>query len=116
MIKTEILVPLLNANEPEARLINVHVKDGQAVEKGDLLFSIETTKAAADIEAPERGFVRILAKLGETLPVGFRLAVITDTADEQIQMIHREKSPPNQPMDCGSRNQPGNWLKNWAWI
>jgi sugar O-acyltransferase (sialic acid O-acetyltransferase NeuD family) len=93
MVKTEILVPLLNANEPEARLINTHVKDGQAVEKGDLLFSIETTKAAADIEAPERGFIRVLAKTGETLPVGFRLAVITDTADEQINIDIPEKFP-----------------------
>jgi biotin carboxyl carrier protein len=41
MIKSEILVPLLNANEPEARLAAVHVKDGQAVEKGALLFTVE---------------------------------------------------------------------------
>ena len=52
MIKSEIFVPLLNANEPEARLVDIHVKDGQAVEKGLRLFTIETTKAASDIESP----------------------------------------------------------------
>jgi sugar O-acyltransferase (sialic acid O-acetyltransferase NeuD family) len=82
MIKSEILVPLLNANEPEARLIAIHVKDGQTVEKGARLFTIETTKAASDIEAPEAGFVRVLAAEGDTLAVGDRLAVITKTADE----------------------------------
>jgi sugar O-acyltransferase (sialic acid O-acetyltransferase NeuD family) len=86
MIKSEILVPLLNANEPEARLVSVHVKDEQAVEKGALLFTIETTKAASEIEAPEAGFVRMLAKEGDTLAVGDRLAVITETADEPVEI------------------------------
>jgi sugar O-acyltransferase (sialic acid O-acetyltransferase NeuD family) len=89
MIKSEILIPLLNANEPEARLVSVHVKDGQAVEKGALLFTIETTKAASDIEAPEAGFVRMLAKEGDTLAVGDRLAVITETADEPVDIVGR---------------------------
>jgi sugar O-acyltransferase (sialic acid O-acetyltransferase NeuD family) len=86
MIKSEILVPLLNANEPEARLVAVHVKDGQSVEKGTLLFTIETTKAASDIEAPEKGFIRVLAAEGATLAVADRLAVITETADELLEI------------------------------
>jgi sugar O-acyltransferase (sialic acid O-acetyltransferase NeuD family) len=85
MIKSEILVPLLNANEPEARLVGIHIKDGQAVEKGLRLFTIETTKAAMDIEAQEQGFLRILAKEGDTLAVGDRIAVITETVDEKIE-------------------------------
>jgi len=86
MIKSEILVPLLNANEPEARLAAVHVKEGQAVKKGALLFTIETTKATSDIESPESGFVRILAAEGDILAVGDKLAVITATADEKIEI------------------------------
>ncbi len=86
MIKSEILVPLLNANEPEARLVGIHAKDGQAVEKGTLLFTIETTKAASDIESPEAGYIRILAKEGDTLAVGDRLAVITEKADESVEI------------------------------
>ena len=86
MIKSEILVPLLNANEPEARLVNIHVKDGQPVKKGALLFTIETTKAASDIESPENGFVRLMAKEGDTLAVGDRLAVITETVSEPVEI------------------------------
>lgn len=85
MIKAEILVPLLNANEPEARLVGIHVQDGQAVEKGALLFTLETTKAAADVESAETGFVRILAVEGDTLAVGDKLALITDSADEAVE-------------------------------
>jgi sugar O-acyltransferase (sialic acid O-acetyltransferase NeuD family) len=85
MAKTEILVPLLNANEPEARLVGVHVQDRQRVLAGTLLFTIETTKAATDLEAPQDGFIRLLASEGDTLTVGARLAVLTDTADEALE-------------------------------
>jgi len=84
MIKSEVLVPLLNANEPEARLIKIYTKNGQAVEKGTLLFTIETTKAISDIEAQESGFVQIWATEGDSLAVGDRLALITDTVNEEI--------------------------------
>ncbi len=86
MIKAEVLVPLLNANEPEARVVEIHVREGQAVEKDAILFTIETTKAAADVEAPEAGFVRLLAEEGAILEVGERLALISETADEPLDL------------------------------
>jgi sugar O-acyltransferase (sialic acid O-acetyltransferase NeuD family) len=89
MIKSEVLVPLLNANEPEARLVGIHVKDGQAVEKGSALFTLETTKATAEVEAPETGFIRIMAREGDILAVGDRLAVITEMADEPLEIVGR---------------------------
>ena len=96
MIKSEILVPLLNANEPEARLVEIHVKDGQAVKKGLRLFTLETTKATSDIESSEAGFIRVLANEGAMLSVGDRLAVITDTANEEIELSgkHVQHSSP----------------------
>ena len=87
MIKSEILVPLLNANEPEARLVGIHVEDGQTVEKGSALFTLETTKAAAEVEAPESGFIRVLAKEGDILAVGDRLAYITEIIDEPLPQV-----------------------------
>jgi len=89
MIKSEILVPLLNTNEPEARLVSIHVKDGQAVEKDAPLFTIETTKATSEIVSPETGFVRLWAKEGDTLAVGDRLGVITETVNEPFEIPKR---------------------------
>lgn len=84
MASIPVLVPLLNANEPEARLIEIHVHEGQAIRKGDLLFTLETTKAASDVEAPADGFVRLQAQEGETLVVGAVLAYLTETPDEPV--------------------------------
>jgi sugar O-acyltransferase (sialic acid O-acetyltransferase NeuD family) len=93
MIKSEILVPLLNANEPEARLVSVHVKEGQSIKKGDVLFTIETTKTASDIESPETGFVRLFAKEGDTLVVGFKIAVISEKSDDLVENLSIGVSP-----------------------
>jgi sugar O-acyltransferase (sialic acid O-acetyltransferase NeuD family) len=83
----EIKVPLLNANEPEARLVKIHVQDQQAIKQGDILFTIETTKAAADVEATDSGFIRIVAAENATMQVGDLLAFITATDDEPIPSV-----------------------------
>ena len=77
-------VPLLNANEPEARLVGLHALDGQAVQKGDLLFTIETTKAAAEVDSPASGFLRLVAGQGDTLGVGELMAYISASVDEEL--------------------------------
>lgn len=79
-----ILVPMLNANEPEARLVEIHTSEGAHVEPGDLLFTIETTKAASDIEAPGPGYVRLRVNEGDTLAVGDVLAYLSESATEAL--------------------------------
>jgi sugar O-acyltransferase (sialic acid O-acetyltransferase NeuD family) len=92
MTISEILVPMLNANEPEARLVELHVKDGQTVQKGSILFTIETTKAASEIESPKSGIVRLLVKEGDIITVGEKIAIIADTADEQMEIEPSEQT------------------------
>ncbi len=104
MSSTPILVPLLNANEPEARLISIHVREGQLVQQGDLLFTIETTKAASDVESPHSGHLRLVAHEGETLAVGAVLGFLTATPDEAIELpaVNTEASPPQPDADLTS--------------
>lgn len=104
MSQIPILVPMLNANEPEARLVALHVKDGQAIEKDALLFTIETTKAAADLEAPAAGFVRMIAAEGETLAVGDVLAFITVSADEALEQTPLSLPPISKTESAAGAN------------
>jgi sugar O-acyltransferase (sialic acid O-acetyltransferase NeuD family) len=52
-----VYVPLLNPNEVEASLAGLAVQEGQLVQAGDLLATLETTKSAADVTAEVSGYV-----------------------------------------------------------
>ncbi len=53
MPATPILAPLVNPNEPEALLQAIHTPEKQAVSKGEVLCTLETTKSTLEVEAPE---------------------------------------------------------------
>lgn len=66
---TQVLVPLLNPNEPEALLSDLRVTNGEAVTAGQTLCVLETTKASQELTAPRAGYVS-----GLTAGVGARLS------------------------------------------
>ncbi len=78
-MQTTVTVPRLNANEDEYKLVGVHVKEGSHVSSQDLLFEIESTKAASEIYAPSAGVVSNIttAQLGDFVGVGSPLCQIT---------------------------------------
>ena len=81
---TPIKIPLLNANEPEALLASVEIKEGQAVEAGDLVAVVETTKTTGEVRAERSGFlVGLRFEPGSTLQAGEVLAYIGDSPDAQ---------------------------------
>jgi len=52
------------------------VKDGDVIQTGAAIFSLETDKAVQEIESPAAGKIRILKAAGQTYAVGEILAVI----------------------------------------
>ncbi|HLC02060.1 MAG TPA: NeuD/PglB/VioB family sugar acetyltransferase [Anaerolineales bacterium] len=77
-----ILIPLLNPNEPEARLVTLYVVDAQHIEAGDPVCLIENTKSAAEVVAETEGFVvGLRASPGELLRAGERLCWVAESAD-----------------------------------
>lgn len=87
-------VPLLNANEDELTVVGVHVREGAEVRAGDLLFSVESTKATSDVEAPCRGYVRgISVAEGDRVSVGAVLCVITESAGEPLPDLEPSRGP-----------------------
>jgi len=77
-----VLIPLLNPNEPEARLVMLYVAESQRVAAGDPVCVIENTKSAAEIVAESEGFiVGLRASPGEILRAGDRLCWVADSAD-----------------------------------
>lgn len=85
MSVTKVILPKLGLTMDEGRLIAWHKKEGDRVEKGEVLFEVETDKANMEIEAAASGFVRrILVPAGTTVPVTTVIALIADTAVEAL--------------------------------
>ena len=53
----EILVPLLNPNEPEVQVARVHIIEGQKVQEGDPLCMLESTKSVTEVTAERDGYI-----------------------------------------------------------
>jgi len=73
----EVRLPQLGQTMEEGTVVNILVKVGDEVNKGDVIFEIETDKATLEMESPAEGFVKfVLAELDETLAVGAPLLVL----------------------------------------
>src|SRR3954463_12247120 len=81
MIKA-FTMPKWGIEMTEGRIAAWVVAEGARFNKGALLTTIETDKITNEVEAEADGrFARILARAGETYPVGALLAVLADEGD-----------------------------------
>jgi pyruvate dehydrogenase E2 component (dihydrolipoamide acetyltransferase) len=78
-----IVLPQLGQTMDEGTIERWHKQEGDAVEKGEILYELTTDKATLEVESFASGIVRkILAAEGQTLPVNELIAVIGDPEDE----------------------------------
>jgi sugar O-acyltransferase (sialic acid O-acetyltransferase NeuD family) len=78
----EVLIPLLNPNETDALLVDLHVQEGQAVNAGDSLCTLETTKSTAVLAADQAGYVAGLRlSPGQTVHAGERLCYLASSPE-----------------------------------
>lgn len=78
-----VVMPKLGLTMTEATLVEWHKDDGETIEKGNVLFTLETAKSTLDIEAPVSGTLHILVPAGETVPVKTPVAQIGGAATQQ---------------------------------
>jgi pyruvate dehydrogenase E2 component (dihydrolipoamide acetyltransferase) len=73
-------MPKLGQAMTEGTVQQWHRKNGERIEQGQLLLTIETDKATFDIEAPASGTVHILVPEGQEVRVGTVIGEIGDAA------------------------------------
>src|ERR1700719_1902267 len=77
MMAVEVVMPQMGESVVKGTIINWLVKEGDKVGEDQPLVAISTDKVDAEIPSPATGTIaRIVAKEGETLPIGALLAVI----------------------------------------
>ena len=85
----QVIMPKLSDAMTEGRLIQWLKKEGDRVQGGDVLASIETDKAEIELEAFGSGVLRkVLVEDGQTVPVGQLIGVIAEP-DEDISGLVR---------------------------
>jgi pyruvate dehydrogenase E2 component (dihydrolipoamide acetyltransferase) len=83
----EVILPKLGQTVEEGRIVEWLKEEGDQVDRGEVLFTVETDKAVLDVEATRKGYLRnILFGEGELLPVLTVVAYITRTADEPVDV------------------------------
>jgi 2-oxoglutarate dehydrogenase E2 component (dihydrolipoamide succinyltransferase) len=89
-MSTEIKIPTLGESIASGLLSKWHKKDGEAVNAGDLLITLETDKVAQEIMADAAGVLHIIAQEGEDVPVG---AVVGSIAEGAASAAKPEEAP-----------------------
>ncbi len=87
---TEVILPKLGQTMEEGAIIEWLKAEGDPVQRGDILFTVESDKAVLEVEATARGFLRkILVPAGHTVPVLTVVALITRQAEEDISSFNQ---------------------------
>lgn len=91
----EFKMPSLGADMEAGTLVEWLVKPGTAVKRGDIIAVVETQKGAIEIEVFEDGvFEKSLVEVGDKVPVGTPLALITGPGEAPPAEIPAETPPP----------------------
>ena len=78
----KIVMPQLGLTMEEGAVTSWLKQPGEWVEKGDILFTVETDKVEMEVESLGKGYLgRIEVPLGQAVPVGTLLAMLTDAPE-----------------------------------
>ncbi len=97
---TIIEMPALSSTMKKGKVVKWCKKEGDTVEKGEILYEVETDKVNVEVESLTSGFLRkILVAEGIEVPIKTPIAVISESMDEDIPAMVEagpvpEVSPP----------------------
>jgi len=92
----ELKLPELGENIESADVVSILVKEGDAIQKDQGLFEIETDKATIEVPSTQEGVVqKILIKIGDKIKVGQTVLLIEDSVSGKSKTpIKTEESSP----------------------
>lgn len=72
-----VAMPRLGEDMQQGKIVEWLKKEGERIEKGDILLRVETEKVTMDVEARVRGVLsKILAPVRSEIPVGEPICMI----------------------------------------
>lgn len=108
-----VLMPKIGLTMTEGTVIEWNKKEGEWVNKGEVLFVVETEKVAFEVEAAQSGYLaRILVQVDETVPVGEAVGLLAEKEGEKVEWTgktpeaapeDRKSGPPEARADRGQK-------------
>ena len=84
----EIKIPKESIADDSVLLLKWYKENGEEVNKGDNIANCETSKAIFDIEAPIDGYLFYQYKVGDEIPVGHILAIISQQSTFSFDLYY----------------------------
>lgn len=100
-LDVEVPLPRLSDAMEDGVVLSWLAADGDVVAAGAPLVEIETDKATMTCEAPAAGVLEIIAREGETVPVGTSIAIL------RVQGGHRHDASPSNGAVAAGPARPG---------
>ena len=101
-----IEVPDLGSDD-EVEIIEIHIKEKDAIEVDDVLITLESDKAAMDVPAPYAGVIEsLLVAVGDKVKPGSQIAKILASAPAAEQEAPAAKQETVQPVETTASNKP----------
>jgi len=102
----DYLMPKLAMAMNEGTVNEWLAAEGDYVEQGQLLATVETEKVSYDVESPDAGYLHIVVPAGETVDCETLLAQFAGDEDELQQLQNGAVSPALAAPDVGSVQSP----------
>ena len=83
----ELRIEKINVSDDQFLVTELYVHSGDKVEKGELIYSIESSKASMDVEAPCAGYIFFAegVEVNNEYPANYLLAQIVDTMENPFK-------------------------------
>ena len=91
-----ILVPQEVVNDTSVRVVKIAVVSGQEVSLGQPLVELETSKSNIQVESPAAGWLLVLCKVGDDVPVGGLIGHVFGS-QSALDAASQPSLPPSQP-------------------
>jgi len=110
----EMKVPAVGESIAEITIANWQKKDGDQVQQDEVLCEIESDKATFELTAEASGTLRIVAKQGDTLPIGALICRIEPANNADLTVPKEPYAAPKEILQAENQqsDQPGTLASN----
>jgi len=105
MATIDIKVPSPGESISEVRIAQWLVKDGDVVEKDQVIAEIDSDKATLELSAEESGQIKLLAEADATVNVGDVVAKLDTSVELTAKKVEVKKGPEAKGQDQGAKGQ-----------